>query len=93
MGTAEFDGRPCVVLRLGSTADAPTLFVDVTTWLPRGLRYTARSPLGEMPATVHYRSYRAFGTARGPDHIVIDMAGQQTEVRLTAVNLPNALKR
>lgn len=84
-GVEHFDGRSSVRLRLGQETDAPVVLLDAATWLPRGMRFRAPTPLGVLDAVTYYRDYRAVGGVLLPRVVVSDVGGQQTEIRLERV--------
>jgi hypothetical protein len=84
-GLELFDGRPAVRLALTRDETGPALLVEIDSWLPRGLRYHASSPLGIVAATAFYRSYRTVDGVAIADRIVIEAAGQQTELQLERI--------
>ena len=86
MEETEFDGRPCLKVRVVTKwGEEYVEFFDVATGLLAGNIRTQESPMGPIEATTILSGYQDFGGIQVPTKMVQQMMGMEQIITVTAV--------
>lgn len=87
LGHADFRGRDTWVVELEGLFSSPTTFYfDRADGLMRGMRTTAKGPMGNIPVEVEMAEYKQFGAAKFPSKSISRMMMQEITFTVDETN-------